>query len=104
VAAQDILYKAEPADQRLVEPLDAMTLIYQRRSGITHMVAEPVPEMLEAMGDDVVDAATLVVRLAARFDLGDADDAEGVLAARLEELAELGLVERVSGGQVPGNA
>jgi PqqD family protein of HPr-rel-A system len=97
VAARNILYKAEPADQRLVEPLDAMTLIYQRRSGITHMVAEPVPEMLAAMGDDVVNAATLVARLAEQFDLDDAEDAEDVIAARLEELAELGLVERVSG-------
>jgi PqqD family protein of HPr-rel-A system len=99
VAAQPTLYKAEPADQRLVEPLDAMTLIYQRRSGITHMVAEPVPEMLAAMGDDAVDAAELVARLSEQFDLGDAGDAESVITARLEELAELGLVERV-----PGNA
>jgi PqqD family protein of HPr-rel-A system len=90
-----VRYKAEPADQRLVEPLDMMTLIYQRRSGITHMVTEPIPEMLEAMGDAVVDAATLVTRLAARFDLGGAEEAEPVIAARLEELAELGLVERV---------
>jgi PqqD family protein of HPr-rel-A system len=96
VAARNILYKAEPADQRLVEALDAMTLIYQRRSGITHMVAEPVPEMLAAMGDDAVDAATLVSRLEEQFDLGDAKDAVGVISARLEELAELGLVERVS--------
>jgi PqqD family protein of HPr-rel-A system len=97
VDARNILYKAEPADQRLVEALDAMTLLYQRRSGITHMVAEPVPEMLAAMGDDAVDAATLVSRLEEQFDLGDTKDAVGVISARLEELAELGLVERVSG-------
>jgi PqqD family protein of HPr-rel-A system len=97
VAAQPILYKAERADQRLVELLDAITLIYQRRSGITHMVTEPVPELLAAMGDAAVDAATLVARLAEQFDLGDAEDAESVIAARLEELAELGLVERVRG-------
>ncbi len=96
MSAPSIHYKAEPAEQRLVEPLDAITLIYQRRSGITHMVAEPVPEMLTAMGDDTVSAAALVARLAAQFDLGDAADAEEVIAARLEELAELGLVERVS--------
>jgi PqqD family protein of HPr-rel-A system len=95
VAAQSILYLAEPADQLLVEPLDAITLIYQRRSGITHMVAEPVPEMLAAMANEPVDAATLVALLSAQFDLGAQDDAENVIAARLEELAELGLVERV---------
>jgi PqqD family protein of HPr-rel-A system len=89
-------YIAEPADARIVEPLDMMTLIYQRRSGITHMVGEPVPQMLEAMGRDAVDAATLAARLAASFDLGGQDDAVALIAERLEELAGLGLVERVA--------
>ena len=93
---QTTYYRAEPADQRTIQPLDAMTLIYQRRSGITHIVAEPVPEILAAMGGDVVDAALLAARLAAKFDLGDASNAKGVIAARLEELADLGLVERVN--------
>ncbi len=95
MAAHPIHYRAEPSDQLLIEPLDAMTLVYHRRSGITHMVAEPVPEMLAAMGDDTVDAATLVTRLVAIFDL-DANGAEVVITARLEELAEQGLVKRVS--------
>lgn len=95
MAGGRILYKSEPADQRLIEPLDALTLVFQRRSGITHMVAEPVPQMLSAMGDDAIDATTLVTRLTAQFDLGDTAEAETVIAARLEELAELGLVERV---------
>lgn len=98
MATSKTSYQAEPSEARIIEPLDAMTLIYQRRSGITHMVAEPVPEILAAMGDDVVDAATLVSRLAEQFDLGDVEDAQSVIAARLEELAELGLVERVSAG------
>lgn len=89
-------YIAEPADARIVEPLDMMTLIYQRRSGITHMVGEPVPQMLEAMGRDAFDAATLAGRLAASFDLGGQDDAAALIAERLEELADLGLVERVA--------
>lgn len=96
MGSSKILYRAEPADQRLVEPLDMMTLIYQRRSGITHMVGEPVPQMLAAMGDDAVDAAMLAKRLAKTFDLGGAADAVAVLSERLEELAELGLVERIT--------
>ncbi|MFN3747796.1 MAG: HPr-rel-A system PqqD family peptide chaperone [Sphingorhabdus sp.] len=87
-------YQAEPVDARIVEPLDMMTLIYQRRSGLTHMVGEPVPQMLEAMGSDAVDAATLAARLATSFDLGAHDDAIALIAERLEELAELGLVVR----------
>jgi PqqD family protein of HPr-rel-A system len=96
VPAQTILYIAEPADQRLIEPLDVITLIYQRRSGITHLVAEPVPEILAAMGDEAIDSVTLLERLSAQFDLGDAHDAIAVVAARLEELADLGLVDRVT--------
>lgn len=96
MGSSKILCRAEPADQRLVEPLDMMTLIYQRRSGITHMVGEPVPQMLAAMGDDAVDAAILAKRLAKTFDLGGAADAVAVLSERLEELAELGLVERIT--------
>ena len=88
-------YRAEPADQRLIEPLDSMTLIYQRRSGITHIVAEPVPHILAAMGHDAVDVATLVARLVEQFDLGNSGAAHNIICARLEELVELGLVERV---------
>lgn len=92
--SQSVKYKAEPAEQLLVEPLDAMTLIYQRRSGMTHIVAEPVPEILAAIGRDALDANAVAIRLASQFDLDDAE-ATHVVAARLEEMAALGLVERV---------
>ena len=82
-----IFYHAEPPSRLLIEPLDAITLIYQRRSGITHMVTEPVPEILAAMGDEAVTAAILVTKLSDQFDLGTDEDAEAVVAARLEELA-----------------
>ena len=85
-------YKAEPVGQLLIVPLDAMTVIYQRRSGITHIVAEPVPEILAAMGEDALGAADVAERLAAQFDF-DSADAEVIVASRLEELALLGLVE-----------
>ncbi|WP_239016622.1 HPr-rel-A system PqqD family peptide chaperone [Sphingorhabdus pulchriflava] len=96
MANSETLYLAEPADARIVEPLDMMTLIYQRRSGITHLVGEPVPQMLEAMGSDAVSVAMLASRLAASFELGGQDDAVALITERLEELAELGLVERSS--------
>jgi PqqD family protein of HPr-rel-A system len=95
VATQSICYQAESADQLLIEPLDAITLIYHCRSGITHMVAQPVPEILAMLGTDAVDAAAVVERLAISFDLGDASDALETITARLEELADLGLVMRV---------
>lgn len=88
-------YIAEPADARIVVALDAMTLIYQRRSGITHIVADPVPQILEAMGAAPCDPSLIAARLSARYDLGDAAEAEAVIAARLAELAELGLVKEL---------
>ncbi|WP_373474285.1 HPr-rel-A system PqqD family peptide chaperone [Sphingorhabdus lacus] len=92
-ATQSTKYKAEPADQILVTPLDSLTLVYQRRSGITHIVAEPAPEILAAMGADALTADEVAQRLAAQFDFDSAQAAD-IIAARLNELADLGLVER----------
>jgi PqqD family protein of HPr-rel-A system len=86
------LYRAaDPATLRIV-PLDALTLIYHRASGITHVVDAPVPEILDALSEATLSAPALLARLAERFDLVDADPA--ALAIRLDELARAGLVER----------
>jgi PqqD family protein of HPr-rel-A system len=95
-----LLYRCEPHSTRIVKPLDAMTLIYQRRSGITHIVADPVPQILAAMGDMPTDARLVAETLASEFDLGDANTAVDIIAARLYELEQLGLVERVNVGRV----
>lgn len=73
-----------------IVPLDQMTLIYHRASGQTHVVASPVPELLEIMDETPADVATLLGRLGERFDVGDPDAA--ALTARLDELADSGLV------------
>jgi len=95
VDSAKIHYRAEPADARILRPLDVMTLVYQRRSGITHIVAEPVPQILDAMGEEPCSAAQIAKRLSHEFDLSEAENAEKVIADRLAELAALGLVERV---------
>ena len=74
-------------------PLDALTVVYHRASGITHVVDAPVPEMIEALSEEALDADALLALLAERFDLVDAD--AGALAARLDELAAAGRVERL---------
>ncbi|MCW3836256.1 HPr-rel-A system PqqD family peptide chaperone [Sphingomonas canadensis] len=83
---------AAPATLRIV-PLDALTLIYHRASGITHIVDSPVPEILEALAGEALAVPVLLARLAERFELADGE-AEA-LAARLDELAAAGLVERL---------
>ncbi|MBN4683959.1 HPr-rel-A system PqqD family peptide chaperone, partial [Pandoraea nosoerga] len=45
-------YRAAPPETLRIVPLDALTLIYHRASGITHVVDAPVPEMLEALAAD----------------------------------------------------
>ena len=88
-----IRYRAAPPSTLRVFPLDALTLIYHRASGITHVVDAPVPEILEALGDDALTSPALLARLAERFDLADPDPM--ALAVRLDELAAAGLVERL---------
>ena len=68
---------------------DHFLIVYHRASGQTHMLAEPVPEILEALAEGPGDAATISHRLATRFDGVEVDQ----VAAHLAELAELGLVD-----------
>lgn len=85
-------YKAAAPEALRIVPFDALTLIYHRSSGITHIVDAPVPEILETLADEHLTTDDLLVRLDQRFDLVDADPL--ALADRLDELAAVGLVER----------
>ena len=85
-------YRAAPPDSLVIVPIDLLTAIYHRRSGQTHLMAAPAPEILAALGQEALDAEALLARLQADYDLVDADAA--ALAARLEELVATGLVER----------
>lgn len=81
---------------RLAHVMGPMTLVYHRRSGVTHMLSEPAPQILEAL--DAIgpaDADAVARWLGARFDL-ESEDGSAIVAivARLEELAGLGLVMR----------
>ena len=72
--------------------LDGLSALYHRPSGATHVVAEPVPQILDALGAEALTVKQLLARLGTAYDVRDAD--EGALSARLEELASLGLVIR----------
>jgi PqqD family protein of HPr-rel-A system len=86
-------YKAEPDAMLLIQPLDAMTAVYHRRSGITHIVSEPVPQILQVMGGETLTSGEIMVRLNADFDF-EGVDAENLITDRLDEMASLGLVEQ----------
>jgi len=87
------LYRAAPPVALRIVPLDALTLIYHRASGITHIVDSPVPEILEALGSEELSLDSLLARLAETYALIDPDPA--ALAVRLDEMAAAGLVERL---------
>lgn len=84
------LYRRAPESELRVAELDDFAAIYHRPSGITHLVTAPVPEILAALADEPLDGEALLARLAAHYDLADADDA--ALGARLDELVAAGLV------------
>ena len=86
-------YRAAAPETLRIVPLDALTLIYHRASGITHVVDAPVPELLETLGGEALTVDALLARLSERYELLDADPM--ALAVRLDELVAAGLVERL---------
>lgn len=87
-------YRSAPADELALVPLDALTAVYDRRSGQTHLLAAPLPELLMTLGTRDWTLAAFCAELEAQFDFAEGDgDAGAVVAARLAELAALGLVD-----------
>ncbi|HEY9580635.1 MAG TPA: HPr-rel-A system PqqD family peptide chaperone [Rhizorhapis sp.] len=97
MADQQHRYRAENPASIAVHPFDELTLLYHRRSGITHMVIAPAPQILAVMGSEELAVADILHRLSQDFDLGTEGQESllAVISARLEELALLGLVERL---------
>ncbi|MFM9976786.1 MAG: HPr-rel-A system PqqD family peptide chaperone [Sphingomonadaceae bacterium] len=69
--------------------LDTLTAIYDRRSGQTHVVVSPVPEILEAL----LFPRTLGGLIAA-LGADDDDATRAILTERLKELRDIGLIDR----------
>jgi PqqD family protein of HPr-rel-A system len=86
-------YCAAPASALVQVELDGLTALFDRRSGQTHLLAAPLPDLLAALGVDSWRLADFTAHLAAAFDLvADDSDPEVIVAARLDELIALGLV------------
>ena len=73
-----------------VVALDSLTAIFHRASGQTHIVTEPIPEILAVLGDGKTDLSTLIRRLG----LNDNAATLTLLNERLDELVAVGVVER----------
>ena len=85
-------YRAPAAGALRIVPLDEIVAVFHRTSAQTHLVVSPVSEILDALAGEWATAEVLMARLAELYDMPDA--APEALAARLDELAETGLLER----------
>jgi len=74
--------------------LDGLSVLFHRPSGMTHIVAPPAPQILEALRLGPADAGELLARLRAWYDF-EGDEAADAIEARLEELEVAGLVSRL---------
>jgi PqqD family protein of HPr-rel-A system len=86
-------YIADPPSQHRVAELDGLTALFHRRSGLTHILAPPAPQILAALAEEPGDAAEILLRIRKLFDL-DAEDGAEALDARLAELEAAGLIRR----------
>ena len=87
------LYAAVPPETLRTVELEGLTLLYHRRSGLTHILAPPAPQILAALAAGPADAAEIVARIGADFEV-EADDPGAAITARLAELEAAGLVWR----------
>ena len=85
-------YIADPEELVLKVELDGLTALFHRPSGMTHILAAPAPQILEALAGRAADIPELSIRLSRNFEV---DGDHGALAARLEELEAAGLVSRI---------
>lgn len=90
-----LFYKGPHPDDYNILALDDLSALFDRRSGQTHLVASPVPELLALMDETPRTINALLTELAKQFELEEGEDHAASLTARLEELAALGLVEVV---------
>lgn len=87
------LFAADPPAARTAVALESLVAIFHARSGATHLLAPPAPEVLEALARGPASVDTILARLQEVHDLSG-DDARAAIAARLEELEASGLVWR----------
>jgi len=85
-------YIAPSAEEVRIVTLDGLSVLYHAPSGMTHIVAAPAPQILEALQPGPADINELMERLCARYELQD--EVNDIVALRLAELEQAGLVRR----------
>jgi PqqD family protein of HPr-rel-A system len=86
-------FAADPPALRRLLALDGLDAVLHLRSGLTHILAPPAPQILEALEEGPADADEILRRIGELFDL-EAEDAPAAIGSRLAELEAAGLVWR----------
>lgn len=90
----DTLLRADPPGSHVLVALDVFTALYHRRSGQTHLVSEPVPDLISRLEQSAMTPAQLLAALSEEADVSAEGDVLAALIDRLAELEALGLVVR----------
>ena len=88
-------FKAANPEDIILHMLDMMTLVFHKPSGLTHIVADPIPAILDVMQDGISTPDQIAEALKNGFELEEGADVENIVSARLDEMFGLGLVDRV---------
>lgn len=87
------LYAADPPEAMRTAEVEGLTLLYHRKSGLTHFLAPPAPQILAALAMGPASAAAIAARMGEIFDI-ESEDPAAAIGARLAELEAAGLVWR----------
>jgi PqqD family protein of HPr-rel-A system len=89
------LYTARAAEAYLITPLDELTIIYHRASGMTHIVGDPVPQIVSALHAEPLALEGILAALQREHDLVIDERAVTTLQARIDELLISGLIAQL---------
>ena len=87
-------YIADAPEALRAVPLESLTAVFHRPSGMTHLLAPPAPQILDALASWAGTAEDVLERIGSAFEI-EAEDPVAAMAARLEELEAAGLVRRL---------
>jgi PqqD family protein of HPr-rel-A system len=87
-------FTVDPEENYRSVDLGGLTALFHLRSGMTHILAPPAPQILEILAEGPADIAEILLRLQDRFDLDPQEDMAGAVEARLAELEAAGLAAR----------
>lgn len=90
-------YRAAARDAYVVRPVDDLTLVYHRPSGMTHVVSPAVVAILDLLHGRTLGIGEVCEQLAQHHYLdGEGDDIARVVTARLNEMAAMDIIDRIA--------